>query len=108
MSVVIPPEVEQWKREIPILTVQQLKDYGPASKLLGALHLEKDPETILIVVDDDVRYHEKLVEQLACYIEWKVLQKGKDIAPAYAGERSCPRIPGRKFVNLRGPVLGYA
>jgi len=38
------------------------KDYGPVTKILGALYQEKDPETIIISFDDDQLYPSNLVE----------------------------------------------
>lgn len=40
------------------------KDYGPITKLLGGLYMEKDPNTVIITVDDDKIYHPKMVEKL--------------------------------------------
>ena len=39
-------------------------DYGPVTKLVGALLEEKDPETIIITVDDDIIYPKTLLEEL--------------------------------------------
>src|SRR5208283_4172050 len=39
-------------------------DYGPISKLYGALITETDPDTIIISVDDDCIYPLNLVSQL--------------------------------------------
>jgi hypothetical protein len=48
------------------LTVQFLQnDWGPATKLLGALLLETDPGTVIITVDDDMMYNHNMVEWLA-------------------------------------------
>jgi len=40
------------------------KDYGPITKLLPTLELEKDPETMIITVDDDIIYPPDMVERL--------------------------------------------
>lgn len=40
------------------------EDYGPITKLIGALKKEKDDETIIISFDDDVHYPPDLVENL--------------------------------------------
>lgn len=40
------------------------EDYGPLTKLMGALIYEKDPNTLIITVDDDQQYDAKLVETL--------------------------------------------
>jgi hypothetical protein len=51
--------------EMGILTVQFLDDdWGPATKLLGALLLETDPDTVIITVDDDMMYNHNMVEWL--------------------------------------------
>jgi len=39
-------------------------DYGPITKIMGGLLMEKDPETIIITCDDDVIYPMTLVEEL--------------------------------------------
>jgi hypothetical protein len=39
-------------------------DYGPISKIVGGLMMEQDPNTIIIVVDDDSRYPKTLVSNL--------------------------------------------
>jgi len=46
------------------LTVIRTDDYGPATKLLGCLEYERDPDTIVITIDDDVVYSENLIKNL--------------------------------------------
>lgn len=43
------------------------EDYGPVTKLVGALLKETDPDTIIITVDDDVIYPKNLVKDLLYY-----------------------------------------
>ena len=43
-------------------------DYGPATKVLGALLVEKDPETIIVSIDDDIAYNPELIHVLSSYI----------------------------------------
>lgn len=45
-------------------TVVEVEDYGPITKLLGALTREKDPNTVLISFDDDRYYPPTMVEKL--------------------------------------------
>lgn len=40
------------------------KDWGPATKLLGVLPYERDPETRIITVDDDILYDKQMVSTL--------------------------------------------
>lgn len=47
-----------------LCTVVRCLDYGPMTKILGALLSETDPNTVLISFDDDMVYPPDLVEQL--------------------------------------------
>jgi hypothetical protein len=52
------------------LTVQFLEsDWGPATKLIGALLLEADPETVIITFDDDMVYNHETVQWLSTHIQ---------------------------------------
>jgi hypothetical protein len=56
--------------EMGILTVQFIDDdWGPATKLIGALLLEKDPKTVIITLDDDMVYHQDTVKWLATHMQ---------------------------------------
>ncbi|EKX37844.1 hypothetical protein GUITHDRAFT_115984 [Guillardia theta CCMP2712] len=44
------------------------RDFGPATKLLGALQVEKDPETMIITLDDDCEYPQQVVASLAYHM----------------------------------------
>ena len=57
---------KQIKRVLPgIGRVAVLEeDYGPLTKLMGPLMGESDPKTLIITVDDDQKYDERLVETL--------------------------------------------
>ena len=53
------------------MTLQFLLDsdpYGPATKVLGALLLERDPQTVVITVDDDISYDLSLLHVLSTHI----------------------------------------
>lgn len=54
-----------YKRERIYLQFLLTRDYGPATKLLGALLVERDPRTIIITLDDDVIYDAGFVRKLA-------------------------------------------
>ncbi len=43
------------------------KDYGPITKILGALIKEKDPDTLIITVDDDITYPPNMIETFLKY-----------------------------------------
>ena len=79
------------------------RDYGPLSKLMGALLVEKDPSTIIITVDDDKLYAPNLVEKLV----WNSLNN-PDAAFGPCGWVHIPMlrpekiIPGYFFWFIRG------
>lgn len=72
----------------PKVTVNRCIDYGPATKLIPALHLESDPDTLIITVDDDFEYPENLVQALA----WEAYHRPND-ALGVCGWGTMP-VPG--------------
>lgn len=49
--------IPDWLTDAPEVTLlQRADDPGPVMKILPVLEVETDPETLLITVDDDVRY----------------------------------------------------
>ncbi|MEM0354166.1 MAG: hypothetical protein QXW79_01155 [Thermoplasmata archaeon] len=54
----IPSEIAE------ICTIVPCEDFGPITKLYGALVSEEDPDTVIITFDDDDKYAENLVEIL--------------------------------------------
>jgi len=58
------------KRSQGRLKILRPKDYGPSTKLLGALEVEgtSAPNTIIITVDDDVIYHRDTVLALSSFL----------------------------------------
>ena len=64
-----PNQTAQNIFEFPRLTLQVLdSDWGPATKALGALILEHDPDTVIITFDDDMIYNSETVGWLASHI----------------------------------------
>jgi hypothetical protein len=56
------PEIPKWiLSDRRITVVRTEKDYGPITKIVGALLSESDPETIIFTCDDDVKYPSNLV-----------------------------------------------
>lgn len=47
--------------------VVRCPDYGPATKLLGCLPYETDPDTIIITIDDDQEYRPQTISLLVNY-----------------------------------------
>lgn len=46
----------------PLVKVHRCRDYGPITKLMGTLETEKDPQTLIVVVDDDWKYPAHLTQ----------------------------------------------
>lgn len=74
----LPPMVRRLKQSYPplpdeitryVTIVPTLDDYGPITKLLGALNTEKDPNTLILSVDDDMIYPPDLVEKLVANLQ---------------------------------------
>jgi hypothetical protein len=47
-----------------ILLINRCEDRGPITKLLPTLDLEKNPNTYIILIDDDIIYEKDLIEKL--------------------------------------------
>jgi hypothetical protein len=60
---VIPEWLSEYQLKYPHLKVFRTEDFGPPTKLLPTLHRIQDPEAIIIVVDDDLVYHNELVQE---------------------------------------------
>jgi len=58
--------VPDWLDNYPNVTILRTQDYGPATKLLGALkNAQINPDTIIVAVDDDTCYPDNTILQLA-------------------------------------------
>jgi hypothetical protein len=44
--------------------VNSCKDYGVLTKLIPTMELEKDPETLIVIIDDDMIYQPRMLEGL--------------------------------------------
>jgi len=59
-------KIPQWLQDEKRITILRSQDYGPATKLLGVLEQVKlTPNTIIVIVDDDVKYPKNLALHLA-------------------------------------------
>lgn len=55
-------QIPEWLHEFTGVSINRCRDFGPATKLLGALEFESDPATAIITVDDDHLYPPVMVE----------------------------------------------
>lgn len=57
-------KIPEWLKTYPGVVINRTKDYGPATKLVATLEKERDPETIIITIDDDTLYPKQIVRDL--------------------------------------------
>jgi hypothetical protein len=51
----------------PIIFINKCEDIGPATKIIPTLEYEKDPETIIISIDDDILYYKNVINTFMHY-----------------------------------------
>ena len=81
-SIKIPQWVKDLKKEYKHLIINRLKDYGPPTKIVGALQYTTQKNDTLIVVDDDNVYHPDMLEY-----HLKKLNQYPGSAIAFRGDR---------------------
>ena len=85
--------------DIGVLTVQFLDDdWGPGTKLVGALLLETHPDTVIVTLDDDVVYNRDTVQWLATHMQ-------ENIALSFACELWNADRSDNFVVGMVGPSL---
>lgn len=103
----IPDEVDEYRKKYSWLYVHQTDDYGPATKLLGALQIETDPDTIIIVLDDDTVYHPRTISALVSTMQASRV----DVAPCFQCEGVRNGLNGTlkwSYVHEKGVCYGFA
>jgi hypothetical protein len=61
----VPKVLQDWQNTLADkLIITHPEDFGPATKLLPTLLLEQDPNTIIVVLDDDVAYNPRTIQSL--------------------------------------------
>jgi hypothetical protein len=60
---VIPEWIEHYKLKYPHLKIFRTEDLGPPTKLVPTLKRLQNDDTIILVVDDDLIYHEELISE---------------------------------------------
>ncbi len=56
--------IPKWLQSYPNIIINRTKDYGPATKLIGTLEKERDPNTIIVTFDDDRIYPKHAIRDL--------------------------------------------
>jgi hypothetical protein len=62
-------DIPSWIENSGIVVVRTDKDYGPGTKLIPALTMDLDPDTLIITVDDDIVYERHMIEELVSVAE---------------------------------------
>lgn len=92
---VVPP----WLEAAEAITVLRTpRDEGPASKLLPLLRRERDPDTLLVAVDDDVLYPRDFLQTLLAAHE-----RDPDAALGFRGWDLPPSMDWHETRTLYGP-----
>jgi hypothetical protein len=104
--------------------VNVCKDYGSLTKVIPVLDVEKDPETLIVVLDDDVSYQPQVIEGLVhgylqfrtvvgysgiAYPETAIQHMGRNGYALYLGHGNCAEILECAFGVLfpRGCLEGF-
>jgi len=73
-------DIPSFVRDYKFVSIMFSDDYGPFSKLVGTLQVEKEPDTIIVTADDDYKYPRLWLEGLVEFSE-----KNPNCAVAYRG-----------------------
>lgn len=84
--------IKNLKIRYPSLAIKVLeRDYGPLTKLMGALQFTMDKRDIIVTVDDDITYPDNLLEQLVFYFD-------------KTNHKICYGLSALNFVGVNGNV----
>jgi hypothetical protein len=104
MKLNYPELPDEIKNLVKVVKIEQ--DYGPITKLLGALYCEEDSRSIIISCDDDYIYPENFVEKL---IEKHILFPNAAIGSSgMLIKKSCPLCaihPNLSAIQYRIPKI---
>jgi hypothetical protein len=90
---IIPDWLHEYESKYPQFKIFRTEDMGPPTKIIPTLQRTENPETILIVVDDDLVYYPDMVFEHRKY--QNIL---RDCAVCYDGREPIPR---EKYGDLR-------
>ena len=94
---------DNWKFEENVKIVR-CQDYGPATKLLGCIPYEPDPDTMIITIDDDHTYHPETIYSRVYY----AMKYPNACLSAYGLNNNL--IPIKCFKNMNittSPIVSY-
>ena len=85
------------------VTIVRCKDYGPATKLLGCIPYEKDPNTMIITIDDDHTYPPDTVSAIVAY----AMAYPNACFSRHAIDDSLSGVECPSGYNIRDPTVSY-
>lgn len=87
----------------PKVKIVRCEDFGPATKLLGCIPYENDPNTMIITIDDDHTYHPTTVELNVAYaMKYPDACMSRQAMDSKREPINCP-----SNLNLRNPLVKY-
>lgn len=78
---IIPQWLEEYQKQYSVLKIFRVDDVGPPTKFVPTLARLHNPETILLVVDDDLIYHPDMISE---HIKYQ--NQYKDCVICYEGK----------------------
>jgi hypothetical protein len=108
---IIPEWLDELQKEHPHLKIYRVEDMGPPTKVIPTILRESD-ETLLIVVDDDLIYHEDMIlEHIKYHMELPnsvILYDGRSLMGSKYGDlRDSWVICVTKPTRIRGMLQHY-
>ena len=86
----------------PWLHINRCEDIGPATKIIPTRELVKDPETIIISVDDDILYKKDMIETFLKYSHLPYVLSGGGPVGNYKKIKI-----GDEIINVSQMIEGY-
>lgn len=88
----------------PKVQIIRCEDYGPATKLLGSISKEKDPNTAMITIDDDQDYDPDTLKTLVAYS----IKYPNNVIAFRTLDSDLERTPCPTNKNIKTPEAFYA
>jgi len=86
----------------PWLYINRCEDIGPATKIIPTRELVKDPDTIIISVDDDILYKKDMIETFLKYAHLPYVLSGD----GYVGNYKTIKV-GDEIMNVSQTIEGF-
>lgn len=60
---IIPDYINEYQDEYPNFNIFRVDDIGPPTKIVPTIERVNDPESLIIVADDDIVYHPRMIKE---------------------------------------------